>query len=162
MWNKIQQLGASDHLRGDENDTKMTEKLNFFFCDQPHSEYAHVVVALQQSTGPNETLWSLEALQSMCRLDEVLRSSEHFPSVCQTVDSNSNECCPSWSLGHYVALMMNRTSCADIDQQDVEHSFNILASCAKHYHGLQLSANCDAIVQEGTHDSVTAGMRLHD
>lgn len=85
----------------------------------------------------------------MCRLDETLRSSDVFPSVCQTVDNNSHQCCPSWSLGQYVTLMTNRSECSEIDERDLKEALNVLTSCAKHYYGLQLSANCDAIVQEG-------------
>lgn len=123
----------------------------FHFCDQPHAEYAHVVLA-----GINGTLdlWSVEGIRSICRLDEILRSTEDFPTVCQTADglaaSSSSPCCPSWSIGHYVALMTNRTGgCDEIVEEDVETAMGVLASCAKHYHGLQLSANCDSIFQEG-------------
>jgi hypothetical protein len=46
-------------------------------------------------------------------------------------------------------LMRNRSTCADLDANDVMAAFNILQACSRHYHGLQLSPNCDAIVQEG-------------
>ena len=119
----------------------------FYFCDQPHAEYAHVVLA---SVNESVNLWNVDAIRSMCRMDELLRSSQDFPSVCQTVGNTAGKCCPSWSLGHYIALMTNRSGgCNEIDEHDVQLALDVLSSCAKHYHGLQLSANCDAIVQEG-------------
>ena len=141
------------------------ESERFYFCDQPHVDYAHVVFA--PTTKPashnnqSQSLWNVGAIHSMCRLDEVLKSNDLFPSLCSqrtdqiTTNSRSsennttNQCCPSWSLGHYIAQMTNRTSCAEIDEHDVETAFRVLALCAKHYHALQLSPHCDSIVQEG-------------
>ena len=100
-------------------------------------------------------LWNVESIHSMCRLDQILRSAELLPNICQqpasssSSSSSTSQCCPSWTLGHYVALMRNRSSCFDIDESDVNAVFKILEVCSKHYHGLRLSANCDTIVQEG-------------
>lgn len=46
--------------------------------------------------------------------------------------------------------MRNRSSCSELNEQDVRAALQVLDSCAKHYHALQLSAHCDAVVQEGT------------
>jgi hypothetical protein len=164
MWSQLQQLGTAGLLRSDEDDSDDEEEEikkvvphlsdnHFYFCDQPHGEYAHVIFA---SVGEqNRSLWNVESIQSMCRLDEIMRSSPLFPAICQQParhqSANSHQCCPSWTLGHYVALMRNRSSCADIDAADVTVAFNILEACSRHYHGLQLSPNCDTIVQEGTY-----------
>ena len=97
----------------------------------------------------------------MCRLDDVLKSDQLFPSLCTqrtSSDKNTNtpnQCCPSWSLGHYIAQMTNRSSCTEIDEQDVQTTLDILASCAKHYHALQMSPHCDSIVQEGMYTSAS-------
>lgn len=162
MWSQLQQLGTAGFLRSDEDDREEGEeeetkkpqnpsRNSFYFCDQPHGEYAHVIFA---SAGEqNRSLWNVESIQSMCRLDELMRSSPLFPTVCQQPahqQSAHHQCCPSWTLGHYVALMRNRSSCSDIDAADVTIVLNILESCSRHYHGLQLSPNCDSIVQEGT------------
>lgn len=119
------------------------EKL--YFCDQPHADYAHVVLAPRNS---NQSLWSLAAITSVCRLDQVLRSSRFFPSLCQT-GRPDNQCCSSWSIGHYVALLTNRSSCDDLTEADVSVALDVLDACSKHYHGLQLSANCDSFILEG-------------
>lgn len=136
----------------------------FYFCDQPHGEYAHVIfgAAGQSPAARNRSLWNVESIQSMCRLDELMRSSPLFPAICQQPahqhqqqpvtgqpQLQQQQCCPSWTLGHYVALMRNRSTCAHLDADDVTAAFNILQACSRHYHGLQLSPNCDAIVQEG-------------
>ncbi|KZS03479.1 Protein dispatched [Daphnia magna] len=162
MWSQLQQLGTAGFLRSDEDDREEGEeeetkkpqnpsRNSFYFCDQPHVEYAHVIFA---SAGEqNRSLWNVESIQSMCRLDELMRSSPLFPTVCQQPahqQSAHHQCCPSWTLGHYVALMRNRSSCSDIDAADVTIVFNILEACSRHYHGLQLSPNCDSIVQEGS------------
>lgn len=164
MWSQLQQLGTAGLLRSDEDDRDDDDEEEmkkvvpphllhnqFYFCDQPHGEYAHVIFA---SAGEqNRSLWNVESIQSMCRLDEIMRSSPLFPAICQQPahhqSASSHQCCPSWTLGHYVALMRNRSSCADIDAADVTVAFNILEACSRHYHGLQLSPNCDTIVQEG-------------
>ncbi|EFX72150.1 hypothetical protein DAPPUDRAFT_10357, partial [Daphnia pulex] len=145
----------------------------FYFCDQPHGEYAHVIFAAagqSPAAATNRSLWNVESIQSMCRLDELMRSSPLFPPICQQPAHQHHEqqqqqqqqqCCPSWTLGHYVALMRNRSSCDDLDADDVTAAFNILESCSRHYHGLQLSPNCDAIVQEGISQSSTRCTRFN-
>jgi hypothetical protein len=183
MWSQLQQLGTAGLLRSDEDDRdddddeeeeneKETDQQmtkvghpshnRFYFCDQPHGEYAHVIfgAAGQSPAATNRSLWNVESIQSMCRLDELMRSSPLFPAICQQPahqhqpatgqpQLQQQQCCPSWTLGHYVALMRNRSTCADLDANDVTAAFNILQACSRHYHGLQLSPNCDAIVQEG-------------
>lgn len=156
MWSQLQQLGTAGLLRA-EKETEQVKQHHqpqppgggFYFCDQPHGEYAHVIFTPADAAGSNRSLWNVESIHSMCRLDQVLRSSELFPSLCQQPSGNSHQCCPSWTLGHYVALMRNRSSCAEIDQTDVTAAFKILQVCSKHYHGLRLSPNCDTIVLEG-------------
>lgn len=145
MWSQLQQLDIAGLLKEDEQEEHDRHQRPFYFCDQPHGEYAHVVFS---AVGSNRSLWNLESIKSMCQMDQVMRSSELFPAVCQH-PTDGHQCCPSWTLGHYVAVMRNRTSCDDIDVDDVSVVFNILEACSKHYHGLQLSPNCDSIVQEG-------------
>ena len=53
-------------------------------------------------------------------------------------------------VGHYVALISNRSSCANIDEQDVEMALAVLRVCSKSCHGLRLSPNCDSVVREGS------------
>lgn len=157
----MQQLGTTGLLRDDADDDddelpkqpskkkKQTKDDAFPFCDQPHAEYAHVVFT---PTG-NETssLWTLDAIRDVCKADDALRSSALFASVCQqTANRRSRRCCSSWSIGHYLAVMRNRSSCHELDEEDVRSALAVLESCAKYYHALQLSAHCDAIIQEGT------------
>lgn len=76
---------------------------------QPVPDYGHIVV---KSTVPQDTLLTLKHLKALCRLDERLRSPEEFRSLCQIW--SPGQCCPSWSLPNYVALLSNRTSCHHI------------------------------------------------
>ena len=50
--------------------------------------------------------------------------------------------CQSWSLGNYVALLSNKSSCLDISEEDVNHVRTTLTQCAPFYHGLMLEATC--------------------
>lgn len=155
LADEIAEQSEQHHQQGgvEEEEEPTSNEGGFYFCDQPHGEYAHVIFTSNQRSSDggshsNRSLWNVESIHSMCQLDQVLRSSEHFPSICQQ-PANSHQCCPSWTLGHYVALMRNRTSCTDIDESDVTATLKILEVCSKHYHGLRLSPNCDTIVQEG-------------
>ena len=49
-----------------------------------------------------------------------------------------------------VAVMSNRSSCANIDDLDIETALAVLRACSKYYHGLRLSPNCDSVVREGS------------
>ena len=76
MWNRLQQLEEQQRddeeeeqgVGGGQEEDEEEEKGKFSFCDQPHADYAHVIFA---STA-NESLWSLAAIQSMCRFDQVI------------------------------------------------------------------------------------------
>lgn len=134
----------------DELELELEEKKRlqhrFDFCDQPHAEYAHLIV----SPVRNESLWSAENIISICRLDEMLRSAPMFANLCQT-NADSNSCCPSWTVGHYIAMIRNRTSCFDIDDQDVSYVFSVLQVCSRYYSTSKLTPHCDPIVREGMH-----------
>ena len=72
-------------------------------------EYSHVVV---KSTVPNDNLFTLENLLAVCRLDAKMRAVPEMSPICET--SSDRNCCASWSLPNYVALLSNRSSCLEI------------------------------------------------
>ncbi|XP_051909289.1 protein dispatched homolog 1 [Hippocampus zosterae] len=108
-----------------------------FFCDVPGSSYSRLVF----SSAEGKNLWSIQAIKSMCNLDNTrVRSHRDYWSLCQR--TNDASCCPSWTLGNYVAALTNRSSCQTITERDVAHTLKILRSCAKYYHNGTLGPDC--------------------
>jgi hypothetical protein len=54
-------------------------------------------------------LFTLDSILSMCHIEAQLMAGEQFHSICETI--SNDRCCHSWSLGNYIALLHNRTSC---------------------------------------------------
>ncbi|XP_019352005.1 protein dispatched homolog 2 [Alligator mississippiensis] len=108
-----------------------------FFCGPPEKSYSQLVF-MSTTAG---SLWNLQAIQSMCQIEqEKIRSHVHFKDLCQRTEAN--ECCPSWSLGNYIAVLYNRSSCLEITQADISHTLILLRSCAPDYHKGILTPSC--------------------
>ncbi|XP_016050244.1 protein dispatched homolog 2 isoform X2 [Erinaceus europaeus] len=108
-----------------------------FFCGPPEKSYAQLVF-MSTSAG---SLWNLHAIHSMCRMEQdQIRSHAHFEALCQR--TTANECCPSWSLGNYVAVLSNRSSCLDTTPADAARTLALLRTCALHYHQGTLVPAC--------------------
>ncbi|XP_021574164.1 protein dispatched homolog 2 [Carlito syrichta] len=108
-----------------------------FFCGPPEKSYAQLVF-MSTSAG---SLWNLHAIHSMCRMErDQIRSHAHFGALCQR--TATNECCPSWSLGNYVAVLSNRSSCLDTTQADAARILALLRTCALYYHRGALVPSC--------------------
>ncbi|XP_060048438.1 protein dispatched homolog 1 isoform X2 [Erinaceus europaeus] len=132
---------AKSH-RNDHHERKKREvDWNFhkdsFFCDVPSDRYSRVVF----TSAGGETLWNLPAIKSMCNVDNSrIRSHPQFGDLCQRTTAAS--CCPSWTLGNYIAILNNRSSCQKIVERDVSHTLKLLRACAKHYHNGTLEPDC--------------------
>ncbi|XP_051578742.1 protein dispatched homolog 2-like [Myxocyprinus asiaticus] len=115
-----------------------------FFCNAPGEHYAQLVFR----SGNSASLWSLKAIYSMCQMEQTqIRSGTQFDHLCQVrsdLDSSmaKNECCPSWSLGNYLALLNNVSSCFSLTAQQVSESLGLLRFCAPYYHDGSLVASC--------------------
>ncbi|XP_042359288.1 protein dispatched homolog 1 [Plectropomus leopardus] len=108
-----------------------------FFCDVPGDSYSRLVF----TSAEGKSLWSIQAIKSMCNLDNTrVRSHRDYWSLCQR--TNDASCCPSWTLGNYIAVLTNRSSCQKITERDVSHTLKILRSCAKYYHNGTLGPDC--------------------
>ncbi|NWY07201.1 DISP2 protein, partial [Nothoprocta ornata] len=108
-----------------------------FFCGPPEKSYSQLVF-MSTTAG---SLWNLQAIQSMCQIEQdKIRSHIHFRDLCQRTEAN--ECCPSWSLGNYIAVLYNRSSCLEITQGDISHTLALLRSCAPDYHKGILTPSC--------------------
>ncbi|XP_062947183.1 protein dispatched homolog 2 [Cynocephalus volans] len=108
-----------------------------FFCGPPEKSYAQLVF-MSTSEG---SLWNVHAIHSMCRMEQdQIRSHTHFGALCQR--TAANECCPSWSMGNYVAVLSNRSSCLDTTQADAARILTLLRACAPYYHRGALVPSC--------------------
>ncbi|XP_060948001.1 protein dispatched homolog 1 [Limanda limanda] len=108
-----------------------------FFCDVPGDSYSRLVF----TSAEGKNLWNIQAIKSMCNLDNTrVRSHRDYWSLCQR--TNDASCCPSWTLGNYIAVLTNRSSCQKITERDVAHTLKILRSCAKYYHNGTLASDC--------------------
>ena len=73
------------------------------------AEFSHVVY---QSTD-GSSLFSYKSIISMCSIETVqLKSVSGYTDLCET--KGPADCCPGWTLGGYIALLYNRTSCFTI------------------------------------------------
>ncbi|XP_051724004.1 protein dispatched homolog 2 isoform X1 [Ctenopharyngodon idella] len=115
-----------------------------FFCNAPGERYAQLVFR----SGNSASLWSLKAIYSMCQMEQTqIRSGTQFDQLCQVRSelygsTVENECCPSWSLGNYLALLNNVSSCFSLTAQQVSESLGLLRFCAPYYHDRSLVASC--------------------
>ncbi|KAA0184897.1 hypothetical protein HAZT_HAZT002747 [Hyalella azteca] len=77
------------------------------------------------------SLLSLPHLQSICKLDHRIREAPAFNTICER--SSPEQCCLSWTIPNYVALLTNKTHCDDITEDDVTYVRGLLLSCARHF-----------------------------
>ncbi|XP_071785561.1 protein dispatched homolog 1-like [Asterias amurensis] len=108
-----------------------------FFCSNPSRDYARVVLEPVQS----HNLLTLQGLQAMCQLETTaIRQHLQFMRNCYTDKKGS--CCRSWSIGNYVALLSNRSSCMEITEKDVADTVELLQKCSHFYRSRDLQPNC--------------------
>ncbi|KAL0967549.1 hypothetical protein UPYG_G00253650 [Umbra pygmaea] len=128
---------AEDHFDRDKRQADWDFSKDSFFCDFPGDRYSRLVF----TSAEGKNLWNIQAIKSMCNLDNTrVRSHPQYWSLCQRTTDAS--CCPSWTLGNYVAILTNKSSCQKITERDVSHTLKILRSCAKYYHNGTLGADC--------------------
>ncbi|XP_073422825.1 protein dispatched homolog 2 isoform X1 [Dendrobates tinctorius] len=126
--------------KSDTRHRRMVEQkdgVDGFFCGPPSKSYSQLVF-MSKTAG---SLWNLQAIQSMCRIEkEKIRSHPTFSEHCER--NENKECCPSWSLGNYISVLYNRSSCLEITQSDISHTLVLLRSCAPDYHRGALTPSC--------------------
>ncbi|XP_013362510.1 PREDICTED: protein dispatched homolog 1 isoform X2 [Chinchilla lanigera] len=128
---------SDDHYEREKREVDWNFHKDSFFCDVPSERYSRVVF----TSAGGETLWNLPAIQSMCSVDNSrIRSHPQFGDLCQRTTAAS--CCPSWTLGNYIAILNNRSSCQHIVERDVSHTLKLLRTCAKHYQNGTLGPDC--------------------
>ena len=92
-------------------------------------------------------------LKAACSIEnEILSSSSHFSQYCSRIrdtESGQTRCFPNPSLGNYVALLNNRTTCRDITDQDVSYVKNLLLHCHPYFVKQTLKEDCATSSCEG-------------
>ncbi|XP_007935145.1 protein dispatched homolog 1 [Orycteropus afer afer] len=128
---------SDDHYEREKREVDWNFHKDSFFCDVPSDRYSRVVF----TSAGGDTLWNLPAIKSMCNVDNSrIRSHPQFGDLCQRTTAAS--CCPSWTLGNYIAILHNRSSCQKIVERDVSHTLKLLRICAKHYQNGTLGPDC--------------------
>ncbi|KAM9354417.1 protein dispatched homolog 2 [Pholidichthys leucotaenia] len=131
--------------------------LETFLCDAPGEHLAQLVFRSENSA----SLWSLKAIHTMCEMEQsMIRSQAQFQDLCQQnvrveADGTSRGgCCPSWSLGNYLAILTNASHCLSLTSQQVSESLNLLRKCAPYYHEGHLVEACVEKPKHGSCSSV--------
>ena len=101
-----------------------------------------LIVKLVFTTTNGESLLSADNLKSICRLEhKAIRTYKGFNDLCHKVNG-TRHCCPSWSVGHYVAILTNVASCSDIQDHQVDEVATLLKNCSTYYHKQKLKPDC--------------------
>ncbi|KAM9495779.1 protein dispatched homolog 1 [Clarias gariepinus] len=128
---------SEDHSERDKRQAEWDFSKDSFFCDVPGDSYSRIVF----TSAEGKNLWNVHAIKSMCNFDNTrVRSHPQYWSLCQRATSAS--CCPSWTLGNYIAVLTNRSSCQKITERDVSLTLKVLRSCAKFYYNGTLGPEC--------------------
>ncbi|XP_072313540.1 protein dispatched homolog 2 [Eucyclogobius newberryi] len=144
----LQRVGGADRLNSSKARTRRMlarhSTPDSFLCDAPGEHLAQLVFRSENAA----SLWSLKTIQSMCEMEQSrIRSQAHFQDVCQQPlrsdpQDASSGCCPSWSLGNYLAVLTNASCCLSLTAHQVSESLNLLRKCAPYYHEGHLSETC--------------------
>uniref|UniRef100_A0A8C7E5F7 Protein dispatched homolog 1 n=1 Tax=Naja naja TaxID=35670 RepID=A0A8C7E5F7_NAJNA len=128
---------SDDHYEREKREADWNFQKDSFFCDIPNDRYSRVVFA----SASGDDLWNLPAIKSMCNVENMrIRSHAQFGDLCQRTTAAS--CCPSWTVGNYIAILNNRSSCQKIVERDVSHTLKLLRTCAKYYYNGTLGPDC--------------------
>ncbi|CAL1527627.1 unnamed protein product, partial [Lymnaea stagnalis] len=123
----------------EENETKRN-----IFCGVPDKSYSRVIV----TSAHDRSLFNLEDLIAMCQLeDSYFGESITYPDLCVKKETDGS-CCTAWSIGSYISILRNKSSCANITADDVAAVHQLLAICAPFFRNHTLKHNCDSEDEE--------------
>ncbi|XP_061650572.1 protein dispatched homolog 2 isoform X3 [Phyllopteryx taeniolatus] len=116
-----------------------------FLCDAPGQHLAQLVFRSESSA----SLWSLKAIHAMCEMEQSrIRSQAQFQDVCQqhvrgeAEAASRSGCCPSWSLGNYLAALTNASCCRGLTSHQISEALKLLRRCAPYYYDGHLVETC--------------------
>ncbi|XP_050404674.1 protein dispatched homolog 1 isoform X2 [Patella vulgata] len=129
-------------LRLSSKASKNSSKLEYdsdekFFCGIPDKAYARLVFG----SADGSSLYSAKNLHNLCLMESSwLHKRKDYRSNC--IKAMSHNCCRSWSLGNYVALLSNKSGCMEVTEDDLSQVLNTLEMCAPFYGNYSLGPNC--------------------
>lgn len=89
----------------------------------------------------NDTLFELNAFLAMCDLEQKIVQTSLYEDLCQK-ELTSDNCCRPWSVVNYVTFLSNKSSCFDLDEEDIAMVKTLLFDCFQYYHNMKLSNDC--------------------
>ncbi|XP_033115850.1 protein dispatched homolog 1-like [Anneissia japonica] len=128
--------GSSSSLSSSSSSYSYDDAEPSYFCSD---RYGDLDARIAFTAEAKHSLFSVEAIQSVCEVDQRLRSHIDFDRHCLR---QNFQCCPSKSLGNYITLLRNKSSCFDIQQEDVTYTLELLQFCAGFFHNRTLSRLC--------------------
>lgn len=106
MWDILRNLSFTNRFESEISEG--------YFCGPPDDSYVQIV--LKSTRG--DDLFTLDSLLVMCRIEHEFIQASLYKSLCiQT--KKPQRCCRPWSLGNYIALLRNRSSCLAITVFDL-------------------------------------------
>uniref|UniRef100_A0A3Q3J6K1 SSD domain-containing protein n=1 Tax=Monopterus albus TaxID=43700 RepID=A0A3Q3J6K1_MONAL len=158
-----QQLSKSGDSSGSQDTSRLRTKRmlardsspDTFLCDAPGERLAQLVFRSENSA----SLWSLKAIHAMCEMEQSRVSSHLHLTFSLLSLSLFNLCFPLysdciWSLGNYLAVLSNASSCLSLTSHQVSESLNLLRTCAPYYHEGHLLETCVDRPKHGSCSSV--------
>lgn len=130
--------------------SRVKSNFRLAMCDSPNvymkNKISYKMVFASKISGRD--IFNAESLKAVCRMEKkVVRKSRGFRSNCfkRSISYNTvriSECCPSWSVGNYIAALSGRTSCQDISVLDVSNVLKLLRQCAPLFNNASMKENC--------------------
>lgn len=84
----------------------------------------------------------IDAMHAICELESKLTKIEKYKGFCQQ-KAHSEECCRPWHIPNYIALLSNKTSCSEINENDLSEVNQLLGDCYKYYLNESLKSDCE-------------------
>ncbi|XP_059474250.1 protein dispatched [Neocloeon triangulifer] len=109
------------------------------FCGQPTWSHARLIISNKKE---GENLWKLDVVKELCSLEKEIEPL--YTEICET--QTPQNCCPMWSLTRYLLLASNKSSCEELQEDDLLNCADLLQECTHHFHNLDL----ECIEEEGT------------
>ena len=116
------------------------------------NRYDHArMMFIFEASGGDENLLVSSKLKDVCEIENsILSASSLYAQYCLSIyDGNTTKCYSSYSLGNYIALLNNRTTCRDITDQDVLYVKNLLLQCHPYFVKQSLKGSCATSSCEG-------------
>ncbi|XP_067335131.1 protein dispatched homolog 2 isoform X3 [Channa argus] len=136
---------------------------NFLLCHSSSLKVLGMKTAVAAKTHPvfvPRGCWPETLLQTRFSAMLQIRSQAQFQDLCQehvrgeTEGVSKSGCCPSWSLGNYLAVLTNASCCLSLTSHQVSESLNLLRKCALYYHEGHLVETCVDRPKHGSCSSV--------